>query len=82
MKNDDNRVIGVHNSGNEKIEENYATPITAELIDKIKDFKNFLIQMTKFFLVLKMLNSRKKLKNYWIQKKKKKKMKITQGLLA
>ena len=49
LKNDDNRVIGVHNSGNEKKEENYATPITAELKDKIKDFKKFSYSNDKNF---------------------------------
>ena len=61
MKNDDNRVIGVHNSGNEKKEENYATPITAELIDKIKDFKKFSYSNDKIFPCIKYAQFQKKI---------------------
>ena len=61
LKNDDNRVIGVHNSGNEKKEENYATPITAELIDKIKDFKKFSYSNDKIFPCIKYAQFQKKI---------------------
>ena len=61
LKNDDNRVIGVHNSGNEKIEENYATPITAELIDKIKDLKKFSYSNDKIFPCIKYAQFQKKI---------------------
>lgn len=67
LKEDDNRVIGVHKSGIESKQLNQATPITTELIEKIKDFKKFSYYSDKIFVSIlyekKKIEFDKKIKN-------------------
>lgn len=50
LKNEENRVIGIHKSGNNYTRLNQAAPFTTGLIEKKKDFKTY--SLIKFFLVL------------------------------
>ena len=56
-----------------KKEENYATPITAELIDKIKDFKKFSYSNDKIFPCIKNAQFQKKINELLKSKEEEKK---------
>ena len=53
LKNGENRVIGIHKSGNEHSRLNQATPFTTDLIEKIKDFKTYSYLNDKIFPCIK-----------------------------
>ena len=53
LKNGENRVIGIHKSGNSYSRLNQATPFTTGLIEKIKDFKTYSYFNDKIFPCIK-----------------------------